>query len=235
MNHPASQRCRWHAVLDTAALASAASTRVLDAASRSIRARGRFSVVLAGGNTPRASYELLRHADADWAAWHIYFGDERCAPRDDTQRNSRMARTAWLAHVAIPAGQVHEIEGELGAEDAARRTVETLAGVPDFDLVLLGLGEDGHTASLFPGHDAGSSRDAPDALAVFDAPKPPPERVSLSAQRLGRAREVVFLVAGEEKRQAVERWRRGDDIPARTIAPQAGVDVLIEARLLSPA
>ncbi|HZV92153.1 MAG TPA: 6-phosphogluconolactonase, partial [Caldimonas sp.] len=182
-----------------------------------------------------AAYELLRHADADWASWHVFFGDERCEPPDDPQRNSRMARTAWLAHVATPAGQVHEIEGERGAEEAARRAAATLSGVPDFDLVLLGLGEDGHTASLFPGHDAGTSGDAPDALAVFNAPKPPPERVSLSAHRLGRAREVVFLVAGEEKREAVGRWRRGDDIPARAIAPPAGVDVLIEARLLSPA
>ena len=146
-----------------------------------------------------------------------------------------MAETAWLGHVAVPAAQVHEIEGELGAEAAARRAIESLAGVPEFDLVLLGLGEDGHTASLFPGHDAGASAGAPDALAVFDAPKPPPERVSLSAHRLSRSREVVFLVAGEGKRTAVEHWQRGDDIPAAAIAPPGGVDVLIEAQLLLPA
>ena len=234
MSHHPAQLCRWHAVADASALASAASARVVDAASRAIRARGAFIVVLAGGNTPRAAYELLRRADADWAKWHVYFGDERCAPRDDPQRNSRMAEAAWLAHVAVPTAQVHEIDGELGAAQAARRAAQTLAGVPEFDLVLLGLGEDGHTASLFPGHEVGAAVTAPDALAVFDAPKPPPERVSLSAHRLGRSREVVFLVAGEEKRPAVERWRRGDDIPASAIAPPAGVDVLIEAGLLSP-
>jgi len=102
------------------------------------------------------------------------------------------------------------------------------------DDVLLGLGEDGHTASLFPGHDWGAVPGAPDALAVFDAPKPPPERVSLSAARLSRARQAVFLVSGAAKRQAVTLWRAGADLPARAIAPAAGVDILLEADLLSP-
>jgi 6-phosphogluconolactonase len=104
--------------------------------------------------------------------------------------------------------------------------------VAEFDLVLLGLGEDGHTASLFPGHDWGVRSDAPDVIAVFDAPKPPPQRVSLSAARLSRAREVLFLVEGIAKRDAVARWRMGANIPARSIRPRAGVDVLVESRLL---
>ncbi len=184
--------------------------------------------MLAGGETPRGVYGRLRTATATWSDWHIHFGDERCLPREDAGRNSRMAGLAWLDHVPIPAAQVHAIPAELGAERAAAiATAADLRGVGDFDLVLLGLGEDGHTASLFPGHDWGDAPGAPDALAVLDAPKPPPERVSLSAARLSRAREVLFLVAGEAKRAALARWRAGEPISARAIRPAAGVDVWV--------
>ena len=128
--------------------------------------------------------------------------------------------------------QVHAIPAELGASAAALAYAETLRGVGDFDLVLLGLGEDGHTASLFPGRDWGVAASAPDALAVFDAPKPPPQRVSLSAARLSRTREVLFMVEGEAKRDAVARWRAGEQLPAAAIRPAGGVDVLVESALL---
>jgi len=187
--------------------------------------------VLAGGNTPREVYRTLR-ADTDWSHWQVYFGDERCLPADDAERNSAMAADAWLDHVPIPRGQVHAIPAELGARAAALAYAETLRGIGDFDLVLLGLGEDGHTASLFPGRDWGLSADAPDALAVFDAPKPPPQRVSLSASRLSRTREALFLIAGEAKRSAVAQWRAGAAIPARAIQPETGVDVLVESMLV---
>ena len=96
---------------------------------------------------------------------------------------------------------------------------------------MLGLGEDGHTASLFPGHDWGMSIDGPDAIAVMDSPKPPPQRVSLSAARLGRSRAVLFIVDGESKREAVEAWRAGADVPAAAIRAPGGVDALVN---LSP-
>jgi 6-phosphogluconolactonase len=136
--------------------------------------------------------------------------------------------------VPIPSSQLHVIAGELGANEAARQYAAVLRTVGDFDLVLLGLGEDGHTASLFPGHEWGTAPGAPDTLAVFDAPKPPPQRVSLSAARLSRARQVIFLVSGESKHKAMEAWRAGEDIPARAIRPAAGVDVLVESALLTP-
>jgi 6-phosphogluconolactonase len=119
-------------------------------------------------------------------------------------------------------------------DEAAQQYSTVLRAVGDFDLVLLGIGEDGHTASLFPGHDWGAAPGSPDTLAVFDAPKPPPQRVSLSAARLSRARQVIFLVSGESKRKAVEAWRAGKDIPAQAIRPAAGVDVLVESVLLEP-
>ena len=99
--------------------------------------------------------------------------------------------------------------------------------IGSFDLVLLGLGEDGHTASLFPSQDWGEGQESADALPVFNAPKPPPERVSLSAQRLGKAEQVLFLVTGAGKREAVSRWQAGDPIPASAIHPANGVDVLL--------
>ena len=189
--------------------------------------------MLAGGNTPREIYRALRGARTDWPAWQIYFGDERCLPPDDPARNSRMAAQAWFDAVPVPAPQVHVIPAELGALRAARNYCETLRAVGEFDLVLLGLGEDGHTASLFPGHEWGTAHGAPDALAVLDAPKPPAQRVSLSAARLARARQVIFLVAGESKRWAVSAWRAGKDIPARSIVPPAGVDLLVDSALLT--
>jgi len=228
------QIVRWHGFADAQALRQAALRRVLSAAAESIQARGAFHVVLAGGNTPRALYADLRGEKADWSAWHVWFGDERCLPPDDSERNSYMAAEALLDHVPIPKSQIHVIPGELGAGRAAVAYAGALRAVSarDFDLVLLGLGEDGHTASLFPGNEWGAIAGSPDALAVLNAAKPPPERVSLSAARLSRARQVLFLVTGESKRDAVVAWRAGQSIPAAAIAPASGVDVLIEAALL---
>ncbi|MDO8437516.1 MAG: 6-phosphogluconolactonase [Nitrosomonadaceae bacterium] len=226
-------QCRWHAIADLTALRHKVLDAILDSATLAIQQRGQFHLVLSGGETPREIYRQLRAAHSDWSAWHIYFSDERCLPPTDTNRNSRMAAEAWLDHVPIPTAQLHIIPGELGASQASRVYTETLRTVGMFDLVLLGLGEDGHTASLFPDHEWGSALDSPDTLAVFNAPKPPPQRVSLSAVRLSRSRQVIFLVAGESKHEAVAEWRNGKNIPARAIAPAAGVDVLVESALLS--
>lgn len=224
----ASQQCRWQVFSDAAELEQAVADRVLDAAQEAISARGIFHLVLAGGSTPRHVHELLRGASADWGRWQIWFGDERCLPPDDIERNSRMACTAWLDHVAIPSGNIHCIPAELGPDEGAAAYVHKLAGVPEFDLVLLGLGEDGHTASLFPGRDW-SVAGLASALAVTDAPKPPPQRVSLSPARLAATRQLVFLVSGAGKRTAVRDWRAGIAIPASLIAPRGGVDIYLDA------
>jgi 6-phosphogluconolactonase len=233
-NKPSLQLCRWHAVANEQVLQQSAIEMILASAAQAIRERSHFHLVLAGGNTPRDIYRRLGITETDWSAWHIYFGDERCLPHTDPGRNSYMVADVWLAHVPIPAAQLHVIPAELGAVEAARLYAETLRTVGDFDLVLLGLGEEGHTASLFPGHEWGSIPGSPDTLAVLDAPKPPQERVSLSAVRLSRARQVLFLVSGKSKHKAVAAWRVGHNIPARAITPVAGVDVLVESRLLLP-
>jgi 6-phosphogluconolactonase len=226
--------CRWHAQADRLTLDRVAAASILAAADGAIRARDQFHLVLAGGDTPCGVYARLRDARADWSVWHIYFGDERCVPLEHPARNSRMAGQAWLEHAAIPQRQRHPIPAELGPTRAALAYAAMLRPVGPFDLVLLGLGEDGHTASLFPGRDWGTAHGSPDTLAVLDAPQPPRERVSLSAARLSRARQVMFLVAGESKREAVAAWRAGKPIPARAITPASGVDVLVESHLLAP-
>lgn len=223
------QTLRWHVFPDDASLVANALARVMAAARDAVAQHGAFDIVLAGGNTPRKLYRALRHADADWTRWHVWFGDERCAPPDDPERNSKMARDEWLDHVAMPARNVHAIPAESGAREAAALYARELRSVDAFDLVLLGLGEDGHTASLFPGHDWGVHADSPGAIAVFKAPKPPPERISLSAHRLSNARAVMFLVEGAGKREAVAAWKRGEAIPAAAIAPETGVDVLLDS------
>jgi 6-phosphogluconolactonase len=220
---------RWHDYPNPRSWLEAARDAVGRAEASALAARGVFHIVLAGGSTPRRLYEALAREAHDWARWQVWYGDERCLPADHPERNSRMAEAAWLAEVGLPMANIHAIPAELGAAAAAEAYAQALVEVGDFDLVLLGLGEDGHTASLFPGQDWGEGAEAPAALAVFDAPKSPPERVSLSARRLSRARQVLFLVtgAGSGKRQAIAAWQDGMRIPAAAIRPPAGVDVLV--------
>jgi 6-phosphogluconolactonase len=225
------QILRWHVYPDAADLASRGAQAIVRASREAIAARGAFHLVLAGGETPLAVYERLREAETDWSAWHLYFGDERCRPRGDPARNDTRIAARWLEHVPIPSAQIHSIPAERGPEAAAAAYARTLEAVGEFDLVLLGLGEDGHTASLFPG-SALEIAQATDVLPVHDAPKLPGARVSLSASRLSRARQVFFFVQGGAKRAAVAAWWRGEDIPARRITPPQGVDVLLDVQAL---
>ena len=219
---------RWVGFATLAELQQAACRRIIDAARRAIAQRGEFLIVLAGGNTPRARLSNAARQKTPTGRTGTCTSATSAACRPTTsERNSKMAAIEWLDHVPIPKDRVHPIPAELGARAAALAYADTLRGVGEFDLVLLGLGEDGHTASLFPNHDWGTAPDAPDVLAVLDAPKPPPQRVSLSAARLSRAREVLFLVAGDSKREPIARWRAGEQLPAAAIRPAAGVDVLI--------
>lgn len=221
----ARQACRWREFANRADLQAAVVAAIIAAAGRAIAAHGAFRLVLAGGTTPRAIYQALRLTGSDWPAWQVYFGDERCLPADDPARNSSMAGAAWLDHVAIPPAQIHAIPAELGAQAGAAAYAQALAGLGDFDLVLLGLGEDGHTASLFPGHPWETAASLPAAIPVLAAPKPPAQRVSLSPARLSAATQVLFVVDGAGKRAALQAWRAGAPIPASRIAPPNGVDV----------
>jgi 6-phosphogluconolactonase len=180
----------------------AAAEEVTRAAREAIAARGRFSIALAGGSTPRKLYELLAappYRDAvDWRATDVFFGDERAVPPDHADSNYRMAHAALLAHVP---GRVHRIRGEQSPTAAARdyegALVRVLGDPPVLDLALLGLGKDGHTASLFP-------RDAALEATGWAAPaQGPTPRVTLTARAFDGARRLLFLVSGADKAAAL--------------------------------
>jgi 6-phosphogluconolactonase len=215
---------RWHGVENADQIAEAACQQILNAAERAIADHGSFKLVLAGGKTPEKLYRLLAQANANWAKWIIYFGDERCLPVDHPDRNSVMASQALLSKVAIPNAQIYTMPTEMGCELAAVFYQSLVSAALPFDMVLLGMGEDGHIASLFPGHQFNQ-----DELvhAVLNSPKPPSERVSMSATALGNSQEVIFLISGGNKQDTVKRWQQGEDLPVASIQPENPIDIYI--------
>ena len=208
----------WHQLPDADAVAQEAAHLIQSAAQKAIATRDQFSLVLAGGGTPLAAYRLLSHTQQDWARWQIWFGDERCLAPEHPERNSLMAFRAWLDHVDIPAENFHPIPAERGPEAGAADYSTQIAPVLPFDLVLLGIGEDGHTASLFPGD---CHPDHPLAQPVRNASKPPPERVSLSPLALASCREMLVMVSGSSKRLALQGWKTGQVLPISEITARA--------------
>jgi 6-phosphogluconolactonase len=145
----------------------------------------------------------------DWSAWEIFWSDERCLPAEHPDRNSCMAHEVWLSRVAIPAGQIHAIPAELGATRAAAEYSALIVDRQPFDPVLLGMGQDGHTASLF---STSGDHIAP-VIAVHGAPKPPSERVSLNFQTLRTSRKQLVLVTGADKSAALLAWQQDARLP----------------------
>lgn len=215
----------WRVFVDAQTLVTQLADALCEVAADAIRERGIFHLVLAGGRTPQALYRELAKRRVGNAHWHIWYGDERCLPPKDPARNSQMAEIAWLADSAIPLPQRRAIPAEFGAMTAASQYRDWLAGVKSFDLSLLGVGEDGHTASLFPGQRGEGENDV---IAVHDAPKPPSERVSLSATRLSRSQRVWFIVTGADKQEAVARWKRNEPLPATRVSGVAETVVWLD-------
>jgi 6-phosphogluconolactonase len=208
-------------------------------AARAVADRGRFTVALSGGSTPRRLYRLLSDVQASfraqipWERTHVFFGDERHVPPDHPESNYRMAHEALLAHV--PAASVHRIQGEesdparaaAAYEAELRRFFELSdpgAAPPQFDLVLLGLGPDGHTASLFPRSPALEER-RKWAVGVF-VERLRAHRITLTLSVINRAREVLFLVSGAEKAEALARVfahaTGAEPLPAARVRPESG-------------
>ena len=188
-------------------LAAAAAAIVAEA----VRSAAPLRLVLAGGSTPKRCYALLAAMDLSWAHVTALFGDERCLPPLDPDSNYRLAADALL-NTACPA-TVHRIPAELGPDDAAAAYEPIVAAAP-LDLVLLGIGPDGHTASLFPGNPA--LRATGYVVGVRNAAKPPPDRVSLTLRALRGAKRVVILAAGADKKDAVRKAFAGE-VPAGMI------------------
>ena len=220
------ENSRWHTFGTADEVAVAVYEQILKAAEQAIAKNGAFKLVLAGGSTPEKVYRLLAKADLDWSKWFIYHGDERCLPVDHADRNSLMAEKSFLDTVAIPAEQIFNIPAELGPELGAKAYADVVAKALPFDLVLLGMGEDGHTASLFPGHvhDVNAL-----THAVYNSPKPPSERVSISAKALSDSSELIFVITGANKQDAVKAWRAGADLPVATLLPRQSVDIYIDS------
>ncbi len=234
-------------VPDPRALACEAAQRVSGLARQAAGSRGRFSLALSGGSTPGALYRLLAEepyrSHIPWSQVHLFWADERCVPPGDPGSNYRLACEALIAHVPLPVGNVHRVRGELDPEAAARacdRELRRFFGGPRprFDLVLLGLGSDGHTASLFPGSEAleETARLAVATTTVYD--NRPAGRITLTLPALNAARQVLFLVSGPEKAEIVRTVLADAEgqLPARRVRPVAGqlawlLDAAAAARL----
>ncbi len=216
----------WQLEPDAAGVADAACRLISIAAREAIAERGRFRLVLAGGGTPSATYERLAASSQKWKRWSLYYGDERCLPADDPQRNSQLVIATGLAH---RVGEHHPIPTEIGAKAAASAYRKLLREATPFDMVLLGMGEDGHTASLFP------NRKWPDksVFAISDSPKKPPERVTLGVSALQDCRAMLVLVTGANKAQAVQQWRDGATLPVATVCDIPQATVLVERDCLA--
>jgi 6-phosphogluconolactonase len=201
------------------------------------RREGRdLHIALAGGSTPERAYELLAQTEGSWSHVHLWMGDERCVPEDHPESNARMVRESLLATERAEPPVLHTVPSPEVPEDAAwLYGLEVREHVPGavFDIVLLGMGPDGHTCSLFPGHPVLAVREALVA-PVRDSPKPPPERVTLTLPVVRDARLTLLLATGEEKRDALSRALAGDtSIPVALVG--AGLDEVACDRAAAPA
>jgi len=226
---------------DRSALITKALSCVLEAYERSIEAHGQFTIAVAGGGTPRPLYEALAEQSLDWSKVHVFWGDERYVPSTDPQSNEGMVRKAWLDRVSIPSENIHPMPTNYPDPATAAQSYEAelqsffgkeQGEFPSLDLILLGIGDDGHTASLFPGTDA---------LKVFDrlitvGKKDDRPRITFTAPLINQAKEIMFLVEGSAKTKALQAIlaESGDSniYPSRLI--QGNVTWLIERSAWEP-
>ena len=195
---------------------------IIERAKIAIREKGSFSLVLSGGTTPVNVYKLLANEQADFEKWHIYFGDERCFPLNHLERNSNVAESTWLSKVNILKSNIFIIPAELGNAEGALAYEKILDKNKPFDLVMLGLGDDGHIASLFPTHQWDNSKQV---ISVSNAPKSPSDRISLTPSRLSNTEEVLFLISGKNKVNAFKQWKDGVDLPANLISAKNKISI----------
>ncbi|HEY6485335.1 MAG TPA: 6-phosphogluconolactonase [Candidatus Cybelea sp.] len=227
-----SERGGLQVCADSADLAQTLANLIVTSANTAVANRGGFNIALSGGNTPKAAYELLAgkvlRTAIPWDKVSVYFGDERCVPPDDERSNYRMAERAFLGAVPIPRGNVHRIRGEIEPGQAANEYASTLranfGSAPQLDLVLLGLGEDGHTASLFPGSDPDVD-DGALVRAVY-AQAQDMWRVTITPAVINAAQRVVFAVDGMAKAPVLAAVYEGPrdpfTYPAQIVSPASG-------------
>jgi 6-phosphogluconolactonase len=216
---------------DPAAVAAEGAERFVNSAAETIADHGVFSVALSGGNTPKAMFQLLAsepyRSQVDWEKVEVFFGDERCVPPDSDQSNYRMANETLLKNVPIPAVNVHRMRGEIDPNEAAieyGRMLKEKFGEGGLDLVLLGMGPDGHTASLFPGTEA--IHETKHRCVANYVEKMKSWRVTITAPFINQARKVLFLVEGVDKAEKVAEVLEGprdpERLPSQLIQPADG-------------
>lgn len=223
-----------------AALSNAAAQLVAALAGKAIAERGRFTLALSGGNTPKMLYATLARdykEKIDWDHVHLFWGDERHVPHDDMESNFRMVKESLLGKIEIPMENIHSIPTSLdNPQEAAVSYATELASffnqpIPEFDLILLGLGGDGHTASIFPRTPIAKTREG--LVIVTQSPIPPAVRISLTMNVLDNARNVLFLVAGKEKKEIlkavlVDEGNANSKYPAARVKPQGELVWFVE-------
>lgn len=235
-NHTARQTTghEFRICKDAEEVASAAADLFIDISAAAIREHGKFRVALSGGSTPKRTYQLLaeRNAKVDWSNVDLFWGDERCVRADDPQSNFRMTSEALLRHVPVPPGNVHRVRTELDSPEAAAQeyereifdTFRATADTPRFDLALLGLGTNGHTASLFPNSRVLHENHR---MVVADyVEEVSMWRITMTVPLLNAARTIAFLIAGQEKAEVVSEVVYGakdvERLPAQLIQPTNG-------------
>jgi 6-phosphogluconolactonase len=221
---------------DTQTLGQRAAELVAQLSAEAIAARGRFIVALSGGSLPKIlGPTLAADAHIDWFVWHVCWADERCVPPSHPDSNYSVAKKYFFDYVSIPSSQIYNPDTSLDPASTAAAYEDTLAQLfaspalrllapppPRFDLILLGMGEDGHTASLFPGHPLLHETEhwvAP----IYDSPKPPPERITLTLPLINNARQVIFITAGAGKAKILPQVLAPDSpLPAHLVQPGDG-------------
>jgi len=191
----------WYVFNNRELLSKQLAEEVLRIAEKSIQKKDTFSVVLTGGQSSLDLYKILSKANSSWSKWHLYITDERFLPEDHPERNDRVIKKIWLENSAIPKQNIHFIRAEMGLLEAQQKYEEELKHINKFDMVLLSVGEDGHVASLFPGHTYPNNQHV---VIEQNSPKPPAQRISMSYSRLVASENIFLLVIGKLKQDAVK-------------------------------
>ncbi len=207
----------WFVFENIDKLSEQLAKNILDIAKTSIKSSNSFKIVLAGGNSILNTYKILSNSKSDWSKWHIFLGDERCLPVEDKDRNDYIINQVWLNNGLIPKNNINFIHAELGADDGTLHYEKILNNVGDFDVVLLSMGEDGHTASLFPGHLYGENKNV---VAEYNSPKYPKVRISISYSRINQSKNIFKIINGSSKQKALNMWLEGKALPINKIYSQ---------------
>ena len=204
----------WVIFSDIDKLSEKLARDILDIAEKSIQLNDIFRIVLAGGESVTSLYKVLNNSKSTWSKWQVYIGDERCMPLKDINRNDHMINKIWLDHSKIPKQNIHFTHAELGPDKASAHYEDVLKSIGYFDIVLLSIGEDGHTASLFPSHFYDENKSV---VVECNSPKYPKERVSMSYSRLNQSKNIFKVINGKSKQGALDLWSKGVILPINQI------------------